>query len=214
MGTTPSFASLGTMIGVAKAPCGITIRAAAQDGTAWTSLCAVISEAKNIRATALRMDTPPPAGIIQPPRPLHLALDRWLHELGLQEFGLSIRLVKVSNLAPNSCGMSNFDVQSLIGEIDLLPSDKYTKLPACLDGDRGQEAQAAAGQGADVDAKNSCVLRSTVGGHEAKWLYGKLKRIDATGGPAISLAATPTSPPMPGRTGSATLGDDVSDQRR
>ena len=31
--------------------------------------------------------------------------------------------------------------------------------------------------------KNSCVFRSTVGGHEAKRPYGKLKRIDATGGP-------------------------------
>jgi hypothetical protein len=44
-------------------------------------------------------------------RPLRLALDRWLHELGLQEFGLSIRLVKASDLAPNSCGMSTFDLK-------------------------------------------------------------------------------------------------------
>ena len=44
-------------------------------------------------------------------RPLRLALDRWLHELGLQDFGLSIRLVKASDLLPNSCGMSTFDLK-------------------------------------------------------------------------------------------------------
>jgi hypothetical protein len=32
-------------------------------------------------------------------RPLRLALDRWLHELGLQDAGLSIRLVKADDLA-------------------------------------------------------------------------------------------------------------------
>jgi len=31
-------------------------------------------------------------------RPLRLALDRWLHELGLQDAGLSIRLVKADDL--------------------------------------------------------------------------------------------------------------------
>ena len=41
-------------------------------------------------------------------RTLRLALDRWLHELGLQDFGLSIRLVKAS--------------------------DEYAKLPGCLGG--------------------------------------------------------------------------------
>jgi len=67
-------------------------------------------------------------------RPLRLALDRWLQGLGLQDAGLSIRLVKASDLAPNSCGMSNFDTQSLIGEIDVLRSDEYANLPGCLDG--------------------------------------------------------------------------------
>ena len=58
-------------------------------------------------------------------RPLRIALDRWLHELGLQEAGLSIRLVKADDLPPNSCRMSNFDMRSLIGEIDVLRSDEY-----------------------------------------------------------------------------------------
>ena len=40
-------------------------------------------------------------------RPLRLALDRWLHELGLPEFGLSIRLVNASDLPPNASGMCN-----------------------------------------------------------------------------------------------------------
>ena len=30
--------------------------------------------------------------------------------------------------------MSNFDVQTLIGEIDVLRSDEYVNLPGCLDG--------------------------------------------------------------------------------
>ena len=47
--------------------------------------------------------------------------------LGLQDFGLSIRLVEASDLAPNSCGMSTSDVASLIGEIDVLA------LPGCLE---------------------------------------------------------------------------------
>jgi hypothetical protein len=42
--------------------------------------------------------------------------------------------VKASDLAPNSWGMSNFDAQSLIGEIDVLRSDEYANLPGCLDG--------------------------------------------------------------------------------
>ena len=46
-------------------------------------------------------------------RPLRLALDRWLHELGLQDAGLSIRLVKADDLPPNSCGMSTYDVNGL-----------------------------------------------------------------------------------------------------
>ena len=58
-------------------------------------------------------------------RPLRPALDRWLHELSLQGFGLSIRLVKADDLPPNSCGMSTFDV---------LRSDEYVNLPGCLDG--------------------------------------------------------------------------------
>ena len=53
-------------------------------------------------------------------RPLRFALDRWLHELGFQDAGLNIRLVKASDLPPNSCGMSNYNVKSLIGEIDVL----------------------------------------------------------------------------------------------
>jgi hypothetical protein len=47
-------------------------------------------------------------------------LDGWLHTLGLQEFGLSIRLVKASELPENACSMSRYDVQSGIGEIDVL----------------------------------------------------------------------------------------------
>ena len=46
-------------------------------------------------------------------RPLRLALDRWLHEPGFQDAGLSIRLVKASDLVPNSCGMSNFEPRAL-----------------------------------------------------------------------------------------------------
>lgn len=67
-------------------------------------------------------------------RPLRLALDRWSHELGLQEVGLSIRLVKASDLPANSCGMSNYNLRSGTGEIDVLRSDEYAKLPGCLDG--------------------------------------------------------------------------------
>jgi hypothetical protein len=67
-------------------------------------------------------------------RPLRLALDRWLHELGLQDAGLSIRLVKASDLPANSCGMSTYDLRSLVGEIDVLRSDEYVNLPGCLDG--------------------------------------------------------------------------------
>lgn len=37
--------------------------------------------------------------------------------------------MKASDLAPNSCGMSNYDVQSLIGEMDVMRSDEYAKLP-------------------------------------------------------------------------------------
>jgi hypothetical protein len=66
-------------------------------------------------------------------RPLRLALDGWLQKLGLQEFGLSMRLVKASYLPENTCGMSSYNVQSLIGEIDVLRSDEYEKLPGCLD---------------------------------------------------------------------------------
>src|SRR5215471_13013367 len=65
-------------------------------------------------------------------RPLRLALDRWLQTLGLQEMGLSIRLVKASDLPEHTCGMSNFSMQSGIGEIDVLRSDEYAK--SCLDG--------------------------------------------------------------------------------
>ena len=46
-------------------------------------------------------------------RPLRLALDRWLQTLGLQQMGLSIRLVNSDELPPNTCGMSNYDVQTL-----------------------------------------------------------------------------------------------------
>ena len=57
-------------------------------------------------------------------RPLRFALDRWLHELGLQELGLSIRLVKASDLPENACGMSNFDTRIGLGEIDVLRIDE------------------------------------------------------------------------------------------
>src|SRR5215471_15446713 len=67
-------------------------------------------------------------------RPLRLALDRWLQTMGLQEMGLSIRLVKASDLPEHACGMSNFDVQSAIGEIDVLRSDEYANRPGCLNG--------------------------------------------------------------------------------
>ena len=50
------------------------------------------------------------------------------------KFGLSVRLVKASDLPPNSCGMSTYDVKSLVGEIDVLQSDEYVNLPGCLDG--------------------------------------------------------------------------------
>jgi hypothetical protein len=67
-------------------------------------------------------------------RPLRIALDRWLHELGLQELGLSIRLVKADDLPENACGMSTFDLETLTGEIYVLRSDEYANLPGCLDG--------------------------------------------------------------------------------
>jgi hypothetical protein len=57
-----------------------------------------------------------------------------LHGLGFQDAGLSIRLVKASDLAPNACGMSNYDIKGLFGEIDVLRSDEYVNLPGCLDG--------------------------------------------------------------------------------
>jgi hypothetical protein len=41
--------------------------------------------------------------------------------------------VKASDLLPNSCGMSTYDVRSLVGEIDVLRSDEYANLPGCLD---------------------------------------------------------------------------------
>src|SRR5262245_24933959 len=52
--------------------------------------------------------------------------------LGLQEFGLSIRLVKASDLPENTCGLSRYDVQSGIGQIDVLRSDEYAKRPGAL----------------------------------------------------------------------------------
>ena len=42
--------------------------------------------------------------------------------------------MKASDLAPNPCGMSAFDLKSLVGEIDVLRSDEYKNLPGCLDG--------------------------------------------------------------------------------
>jgi hypothetical protein len=67
-------------------------------------------------------------------RPLRLALDGWLHKLGLQELGLSIRLAKASELPENTCGMSSYYTDAGIGEIDVLRSDEYEKRPGCLDG--------------------------------------------------------------------------------
>jgi hypothetical protein len=60
-------------------------------------------------------------------------VDGWLHKLGLQEFGLSIRLVKASDLPENTCGMSSYYTDAGIGEIDVLRRDEYEKLPGCLD---------------------------------------------------------------------------------
>ena len=76
-------------------------------------------------------------------------------------------------------------------------------------------AQAAAGQGVDLDAKNSCVFRSTVGRHEAKRPYGKLKRIDATRGPR-RYTRRYTDEPTNCRVepGLLRLGDNVSNQWR
>jgi hypothetical protein len=43
-------------------------------------------------------------------------------------------LVKASDLPPNTCRMSTYDIRGLIGEIDVLRSDEYANLPGCLDG--------------------------------------------------------------------------------
>ena len=40
--------------------------------------------------------------------------------LTLRDAGLSIRLVKASDLPANSCGMSTYDLQTAVGEIDVL----------------------------------------------------------------------------------------------
>jgi hypothetical protein len=60
-------------------------------------------------------------------------MDGWLQTTGLQELGLSIRLVKASDLPENACGMSDFDAHSLIGEIDVLRSDEHVNLPGCVE---------------------------------------------------------------------------------
>ena len=73
-----------------------------------------------MKSQTARMDIPPNALLDNiasrqyqhDVRPLRLALDRWLRELGFQDAGLSIRLVKASDLPPNACGMSNYDVQT------------------------------------------------------------------------------------------------------
>ena len=65
-------------------------------------------------------------------------------------------------------------------------------------------ARTAIGRIADVatrrNAQKKPFVYSTAQwvGHEAKRLHSKLKKIDATNGPAIRLAGTPTSRPMPG----------------
>ena len=48
-------------------------------------------------------------------RPQRLDLDGWRHMLGLQEFGLNLRLVALSE---NTCGMSSYYPDAGIGEID------------------------------------------------------------------------------------------------
>jgi hypothetical protein len=45
-----------------------------------------------------------------------------------------LRGIPASDLPPNSCGMSTYDVHGLVGEIDVLRSDEYANLPGCLDG--------------------------------------------------------------------------------
>jgi hypothetical protein len=42
--------------------------------------------------------------------------------------------VKARELPENACGASQYDIQSGIGEIDVLRSDEYEKRPGCLDG--------------------------------------------------------------------------------
>jgi hypothetical protein len=41
-------------------------------------------------------------------RPQRLDLDGWLHMLGLQEFGLSLRFVRAGELPENTYGMSSY----------------------------------------------------------------------------------------------------------
>jgi hypothetical protein len=52
--------------------------------------------------------------------------------MGLQEFGLSIRLVKASDLPEHACGASRYYTDAGIGEIDVLRSDEYANLAGCL----------------------------------------------------------------------------------
>lgn len=56
--------------------------------------------------------------------------------LELQEFGLSLRLVRAGELPENTCGMSSYYPDAGIGEIDVLRGDEYEKHPGCLDGRR------------------------------------------------------------------------------
>ena len=64
--------------------------------------------------------------------------------MGLQELGLSIRLVEASDLPENACGMSQFDTKAGMGEIDVLRSDEYVNRPGCLDGVDGRGFRARA----------------------------------------------------------------------
>ena len=54
--------------------------------------------------------------------------------LGFRSFGLSLRLVRASELPENTCGMSSYYPEAGIGEIDVLRVDEYEKRPGCLDG--------------------------------------------------------------------------------
>jgi hypothetical protein len=67
----------------------------------------------------------------------------------------------------------------------------HARRPAGIGGKKRR--QRPRGRGRTYMLKTLCVFLSTVGSHEARRFNSKLKKIDATGGPA----GTPTSRPMP-----------------